>query len=562
MIGVRVADYQVVGALGGTAGAVYRATHAETGRDVVLKFLPEGVSGDAYVVERFRCQAEALAAIHHPNVATVLGPGSSTHRHYVALEFVEGSTLEQVIAAEGPLPPERALPLVKGIASGLAALHEAGLVHGNVQPANVIVGADDAVTLVGLGLARQPRPEDAPIRTDPLGVRLPPHPPEDSTAPAYYPPEVGRGRPLDARSDLYQLGGTLYHMLAGGPPFEAESEEHLALRHIREDVPSIDQSLRTAPVLLCRLLDRLLLRDPDARYQSAAEVIEAADRVESMLARTAEAERKAAEERKAAADRRAAERAREQRARRKGTDRKRPERAERDPDETAYRPRRKPHRPWLKPALFGGVCVLLVAGIAALLLTGGGKDRGAKQAALPKNIADEIAAGKAMAEGTTVPIVSEPKAPAKPEPKPAAKPRKDAPAIRGHCRTATTDLGGQARYEHGKDCIGFWVDDSMVYWEVDVPRNGVYEAEIQYAAAPEADGNIIEIALGDEKIQVPIKATGSWEKFVTVGAAGRLKATEGSKRMLCVRPIKKPKGKGLINLRLVTLRWVADAPEE
>ena len=111
MVGVRVGDYQVVEALGGASGGVYKAQHAGTGRLVVLKFLPDGLSGHAVAVERFRSQAESLAAVTHPSVVQVLGPGSADHRHYAAMAFVEGETLDALVEREGPLPPVRALAL-------------------------------------------------------------------------------------------------------------------------------------------------------------------------------------------------------------------------------------------------------------------------------------------------------------------------------------------------------------------------------------------------------------------------------------------------------------------
>ncbi|NQT88598.1 hypothetical protein HQ560_17665, partial [bacterium] len=195
-----------------------------------------------------------------------------------------------------------------------------------------------------------------------------------------------------------------------------------------------------------------------------------------------------------------------------------------------------------------------------LLATGGGGDE--REPVLPKHMADALAADKAKLEGKRAPTA--PKAPAKTARKTprktVPKARKPPPPIRGHCRTATTDLGGLARYEREKDCTGFWVDDSMVYWTVDVERTGLYEVEIHYAGDKEVEGNVIEISLADEKIHVPIKVTGSWETFVKVTAPDRLKATKGQKRTLSVRPFKKQKGKGLVNLRSVILTWVGEAP--
>jgi hypothetical protein len=269
-----------------------------------------------------------------------------------------------------------------------------------------------------------------------------------------------------------------------------------------------------------------------------------------MLARKADAERKAAEERRAATDRRAAGRARELRARRR--------KAKPEPEEERPRSRTKPYRPWLKPAILAGTVLLLLGGIGALLMTPG-VDKEEKLPEMPKELAEKLAAEQAALEGKPPPGKTVAKEPAKTPPKTPSKPVKPPKPILGHARTAVTDPpGGKAKYEHGRDRdnIGFWLDDSIVFWLVDVPRNGLYEVDIVYAGAKEIKNNVIGISLGSEEIQVTLDDTGDWGNFVERKAVGRLKGAEGKRQRLTVRPVKR--AKALMNLRSVTLRWVAE----
>ena len=201
----------------------------------------------------------------HPSVAEVHWVGKADGRPFVAMEYVAGATLAELIAREGRLPPARVAPWLRQMAEVVAAAHAAGVLLCNIEPSNVIVTADDGLRLVGFSRARR---RGAVRRASP------------GDAPLYYAPEAVRGRALDERTDLYLLGATFYHALAGRPPFEGATARQRAAQYARKEAPPLGKVAPGAPVGLCRIVHRLLRRRPVARYQSAAELLEALGRFE------------------------------------------------------------------------------------------------------------------------------------------------------------------------------------------------------------------------------------------------------------------------------------------
>jgi len=280
LVGQRLGDLEVIELLAeGATTAVYRARQPALNRQVAVKVLSAEEGRDRRLVERFTQAALAAAAVEHPNIVQVFQAAEDRGHHYVVMELVHGESLARVLQREGRMSAERALPLMKQAAAALAAAHAAGVLHGDIQPSNLLVTAAGQLKVADFSLART-----SASGSGPAAASTPP------SKPLYFPPEAARGRRLDARSDLYLLGATFYHALAGRPPFEAETAEALALKHIREDPTPLNVAAPKTPLALCHLTQHLLRRNPDERFQKADDLLAAIERIESEL----EAERRPA----------------------------------------------------------------------------------------------------------------------------------------------------------------------------------------------------------------------------------------------------------------------------
>jgi len=273
LVGLRLGDLEVVELLSESeTTAVYRARDSRLNRQVAVKVLAPHKARDAAAADRFRQAALAAAAVEHPNIVHVLYAGEQQGLHYVVMELVRGESLAALLKQVGRLDPDRALDLMKQAAAGLAHAHEAGVVHGDIQPSNLLLSEAGLLKIADFSLAR--------CEASPKGPTAASTPP---SAPLYFPPEAAHGRRLDARSDLYLLGATFYHLLAGHPPFEADSPEALALRHVREEPPPLNAAAPNVPLALCHVIHHLLRRDPDERFHTARDLVAALERIEAEL---------------------------------------------------------------------------------------------------------------------------------------------------------------------------------------------------------------------------------------------------------------------------------------
>ncbi|NIV50206.1 MAG: protein kinase, partial [Gammaproteobacteria bacterium] len=240
-------------------GEVYRARDAKLGRDVAIKVLPAELADDPERLARFEREARLLASLNHPNLATVHGFEEADGVRFLAMELVEGETLEERIAARGPAGPdhiEEILALGAQIAEGLEAAHEAGIVHRDLKPANIKITADGQVKILDFGLAKAQLEDSSgsgshltrsPTRAaaTEAGLIL-------GTA-AYMSPEQARGKPVDRRTDIWAFGCVLYEMLTGRPLFGGETATDVLAAIVRED-PDWDALPEATPPALTRLL--------------------------------------------------------------------------------------------------------------------------------------------------------------------------------------------------------------------------------------------------------------------------------------------------------------------
>jgi eukaryotic-like serine/threonine-protein kinase len=272
LVGTVIADrYRVDAQLGvGGMGAVYRAEHVLMRKPVAVKVLHREMTVMDEVVKRFEREAIAAGRIDHPNVTVATDFGKlEDGSFYLVLEYVPGRSLTQAMA-EGPMPVERALFIARQVAAGLAAAHAAGIVHRDLKPDNIMLiergGTKDFVKVLDFGIAKISAEASGGAQLTRIGSVF--------GTPAYMAPEQAAGQPVDHRADLYSLGLVLYEMLAGHAAFEAEELVALLTKQLTEPPPPLPD---TVDPEVAALVMQLLEKDPNARPQSAAELVSIID---------------------------------------------------------------------------------------------------------------------------------------------------------------------------------------------------------------------------------------------------------------------------------------------
>lgn len=250
----------------GGMGDVFLAEHRLLKRPCAVKFVRPELAADASAAARFEHEVRAVTALSHPNTVRVYDYGRADDgSFYAVMEYLPGPTLDRLVRAAGPLPPGRAVYLVRQVCGALAEAHAAGLVHRDLKPSNVIVttlgGQPDVAKLLDFGLVHDTRSDAGLTAT---GAVL--------GTPAYMCPEQAGGDPVDARGDLYSLGAVLFFAVAGRPPFEGAAVGRLIAAHLTEPAPHLTEVRKDAPQDLAAVVARCLAKSPADRYQSAAEL--------------------------------------------------------------------------------------------------------------------------------------------------------------------------------------------------------------------------------------------------------------------------------------------------
>jgi serine/threonine-protein kinase len=270
--GIRLGSYEITSLLGsGGMGEVYRAKDHKLGRDVAIKVLREELASDPERLRRFEQEARSASALNHPNIITIHDIGKHKSTPYIAMEYVEGKTLRELLA-EGPLTTKKLLQLATQIAEGLAKAHGAGIVHRDLKPENLMVTGDGYVKILDFGLAKLlPQPgadsEAATITKEGTvaGAVM-------GTA-SYMSPEQALGKPLDARTDVFSLGAVLYEMATGARPFRGHGSVAL-FDEILHKSPESPRSLHPeVPGALERVISRALEKEREERHLSAREML-------------------------------------------------------------------------------------------------------------------------------------------------------------------------------------------------------------------------------------------------------------------------------------------------
>src|SRR6202049_3267447 len=274
LTGKRLGPYEILSAIGaGGMGEVYQAHDTKLGRDVAIKVLPDAFAHDPARLSRFQREAKMLAALNHPNIATIHGLEQSGGTSYLVMELVSGETLQERVKRDGPIPVEEALAIAKQIAEALEAAHEKGIIHRDRKPANVKLTPEGKVKVLDFGLAKafsgdsaSSDPSDSPTLSRAAtiqGVIL-------GTA-AYMSPEQARGKAVDKRTDIWAFGCVLYELLCGRPAFEGEDVTEILAAVVRAE-PDWIRLPESTPASIRLLLRRCLRKDKRQRLQDATGV--------------------------------------------------------------------------------------------------------------------------------------------------------------------------------------------------------------------------------------------------------------------------------------------------
>jgi eukaryotic-like serine/threonine-protein kinase len=266
--------YRVIRRLGsGGMANVYLAEDEELGRRVAIKVLDEKHANDEQFVERFRREAKNAASLSHPNIVSIYDRGEAEGTYYIAMEYIEGRTLKDLIVARGPLPVERVVSYARQILGAVRFAHRKGIVHRDIKPHNVLVDTDGRLKVTDFGIARA----GASQMTEAGSII--------GTA-QYLSPEQARGASVDQRSDLYSVGVVLNEMLTGSVPFTGDTPVEIAMKHISA-VPQPPSATRPdVPEDLDLVVLRALAKDPRERFQTAEEMDSELGRVAAGLSVT------------------------------------------------------------------------------------------------------------------------------------------------------------------------------------------------------------------------------------------------------------------------------------
>ncbi len=262
VVSMQIDHFELVDVLGrGGMGVVYRAQDTSLDRPVALKLLKTSEGATEEQIAQLATEAAITASINHPHVVKVYTTGMDRGRFYIAMELVDKGTLDHLIDLQGRVAESQVLEVGIQIAQGLRAAQQAGLIHRDVKPGNILFADAHTAKIVDFGLAIFAE-DEASVRGEVWGT------------PYYVAPEKLDNKPEDFRSDIYSLGGTLFHALAGRPPFEAENASLVALKHLKSQAMSLQAFAPWVTGSTAFVINRTLNKDPDQRYQSYDELIE------------------------------------------------------------------------------------------------------------------------------------------------------------------------------------------------------------------------------------------------------------------------------------------------
>lgn len=257
----------------GGMGIVYKALQRSMARTVALKILSPKYSQRPKFVDQFIREARAAGQLNHPNIIQVHEVGTENGIHFFSMEYVDGPTCTQVLRMSGSLEPFEALEIARQTARALEYAHDHRLIHQDIKPDNIMIGANNTIKLADLGISKTF--DEAEADAGSKRVMGTPH---------YMAPEAAMGKKVDQRIDIYSLGATLYHLIAGRTPFTAASATAVLRSQVMDAPPPLKEFKPDAPDVVCALIDKMMAKKADDRFQTAAQV---ADEIDRMLASNA-----------------------------------------------------------------------------------------------------------------------------------------------------------------------------------------------------------------------------------------------------------------------------------
>jgi serine/threonine protein kinase len=256
----------------GGMGDIYRAYDLMNNREVVLKVPNQMMIGDPALFERFQRELEVTNNLHHPGIQKGLGSGQYNRTPYLITELVDGVSMREMMEKEAPLPPDKAITLIRKIADAMAYCHEHDVIHRDLKPENVLIGSDGQPTILDFGLA---------LTKGAKRVTYANITPTAGT-PDYMSPEQIEGQRGDQRSDIYAIGTMFYELLTGKPPFTGDTPMAVMAQHVRGNAPRADKEKAGISPQLAAVVARCLQREPDDRYPNMRALIHDLDHLDSV----------------------------------------------------------------------------------------------------------------------------------------------------------------------------------------------------------------------------------------------------------------------------------------
>ena len=264
MAGVIIGNrYELMEKIGsGGMAIVYKARCRLLNRFVAVKMLRPEFNDDVEFLKRFETEAQAAAALSHPNIVSVYDVGTHDRIHYIVMEYVEGHTLKEFLNETGPLPIEKIVDFSTQIASALEHAHAKQIIHHDIKPHNIIITESGLLKVTDFGLARAVSASTTVAAAGAIG------------SVHYASPEQARGGFTDAKSDIYSLGITMYEMTTGRVPFDGDTPVAIAIKHLQKEPAPPSEIAPDVPQSLEKIILKCIEKEPSKRYQSAGEIIE------------------------------------------------------------------------------------------------------------------------------------------------------------------------------------------------------------------------------------------------------------------------------------------------
>ena len=266
LVGRRLGDYQLLRRLGrGGMAEVYLAQQMSLERQVAFKVLRHSLAVNETYVRRFHHEAQAAAKLTHANIVQIHEVGQVDGVHYIVQEYVPGRNLKQLLAHRGrPFDAPQVALVLRQVAAALQKAADEGIIHRDIKPENIMLSNSGEVKVADFGLARIATGNEK-LELTQIGMTM--------GTPLYMSPEQVEGKPVDPRSDLYSLGVTAYHVLAGRPPFDGDTALAVAVQHLKNEPPRLEGLRPDVPDGLCRVVHRLLAKRAEDRYQRPVDLL-------------------------------------------------------------------------------------------------------------------------------------------------------------------------------------------------------------------------------------------------------------------------------------------------